>query len=310
MVFDGAIAGSAFLAYFAIFSQVIPPFKQLSQAFPMVQRGAAGMDRYEAILSADNKIVEQANAQSISGIHTGIQFKQVRFAYQNDPVVDAISFDIPKHSKVALVGSSGSGKSTLADLLPRFYDVDTGSIEIDGINIKSYKLSDLRQLMGIVSQEAVLFNDSISNNILFGKTNHTKQEIEAAAKLANAYDFIMATEHGFDTIIGERGSKLSGGQRQRIAIARALLHNPPILILDEATSALDNESEKLVQQALDQLRTGRTTLVIAHRLSTVQDADEIIVLDKGRIVERGKHQALLEAKGYYFKLHNMTQTLG
>jgi ABC-type branched-subunit amino acid transport system ATPase component len=211
---------------------------------------------------------------------------------------------------VALVGSSGSGKSTLADLLPRFYDVDSGAIEIDGINIKSYKLADLRQLMGIVSQEAILFNDTITNNILFGKTNHTKQEIEAAAKLANAYDFIMATENGFDTVIGERGSKLSGGQRQRIAIARALLHNPPILILDEATSALDNESEKLVQQALDYLRSGRTTLVIAHRLSTIQDADDIIVLDKGRIVERGKHNDLLASKGYYYRLHNMTQSIG
>ncbi|MEN9738488.1 MAG: hypothetical protein RLZZ318_521 [Bacteroidota bacterium] len=310
MVFDGAIAGSAFLAYFAIFSQVIPPFKQLSQAFPMVQRGAAGMDRYEAILQADNKIEEQAHPLAIHQLNKGISFKQVRFSYQAEPVVDDISFDIPLHSKVALVGSSGSGKSTLADLLPRFYDVDSGAIEIDGINIKSYKLADLRQLMGIVSQEAILFNDTITNNILFGKTNHTKQEIEAAAKLANAYDFIMATENGFDTVIGERGSKLSGGQRQRIAIARALLHNPPILILDEATSALDNESEKLVQQALDYLRSGRTTLVIAHRLSTIQDADDIIVLDKGRIVERGKHNDLLASKGYYYRLHNMTQSIG
>ena len=192
----------------------------------------------------------------------------------------------------------------MADLLPRFYDVAEGAIEIDGVDIRDYKIDDLRSLMGIVTQEAILFNDSISNNILFGQTGHTMQEVEEAAKLANAYEFIMATEHGFETVIGERGSKLSGGQRQRLAIARALLRNPPILILDEATSALDNESEKLVQQALDRLRQGRTTLVIAHRLSTIQDADEIIVMDKGRIVERGHHQELLSKQGYYYKLHS------
>lgn len=305
MVFDAQIAGSAFLAYFAIFSQVIPPFKQLSQAFPMVQRGAAGMDRYEEILNTDIKIIEKENALSIKELNTGIAYKNISFSYKTENVLEAISFDIPKNKKVALVGSSGSGKSTLADLLPRFYDVANGSIEIDGVDIRNYKIDDLRSLMGIVTQEAILFNDSISNNILFGQTGHTMQEVEEAAKLANAYEFIMATENGFDTVIGERGSKLSGGQRQRLAIARALLRNPPILILDEATSALDNESEKLVQQALDRLRQGRTTLVIAHRLSTIQDADEIIVMDKGRIVERGHHQELLSKQGYYFKLHNM-----
>jgi subfamily B ATP-binding cassette protein MsbA len=304
MVFNGEIAGSAFLAYFAIFSQVIPPFKQLSQAFPMVQRGAAGMDRYEEILNTDIKIIEKANPVSISELRTGISYKNISFAYKTEKVLDGVSFELPKNKKVALVGSSGSGKSTLADLLPRFYDVAEGAIEIDGRDIRDYKIDDLRSLMGIVTQEAILFNDSISNNILFGQTGHTMQEIEEAAKLANAYEFIMATEHGFDTVIGERGSKLSGGQRQRLAIARALLRNPPILILDEATSALDNESEKLVQQALDHLRQGRTTLVIAHRLSTIQDADEIIVMDKGRIVERGHHQELLSKQGYYYKLHN------
>ena len=304
MVFNGEIAGSAFLAYFAIFSQVIPPFKQLSQAFPMVQRGAAGMDRYEEILNTDIKIIEKANPVSISELRTGISYKNISFAYKTEKVLDGVSFELPKNKKVALVGSSGSGKSTLADLLPRFYDVAEGAIEIDGRDIREYKIDDLRSLMGIVTQEAILFNDSISNNILFGQTGHTMQEIEEAAKLANAYEFIMATEHGFDTVIGERGSKLSGGQRQRLAIARALLRNPPILILDEATSALDNESEKLVQQALDHLRQGRTTLVIAHRLSTIQDADEIIVMDKGRIVERGHHQELLSKQGYYYKLHN------
>jgi ATP-binding cassette, subfamily B, bacterial MsbA len=304
MVFNGEIAGSAFLAYFAIFSQVIPPFKQLSQAFPMVQRGAAGMDRYEEILNTDIKIIEKANPVSISELKSGISYKNISFAYKTEKVLDGVSFELPKNKKVALVGSSGSGKSTLADLLPRFYDVAEGAIEIDGRDIREYKIDDLRSLMGIVTQEAILFNDSISNNILFGQTGHTMQEIEEAAKLANAYEFIMATEHGFDTVIGERGSKLSGGQRQRLAIARALLRNPPILILDEATSALDNESEKLVQQALDHLRQGRTTLVIAHRLSTIQDADEIIVMDKGRIVERGHHQELLTKQGYYYKLHN------
>ena len=304
MVFNGDIAGSAFLAYFAIFSQVIPPFKQLSQAFPMVQRGAAGMDRYEEILNTDIKIIEKANPISISDLTSGISYKNISFAYKTEKVLDGVSFELPKNKKVALVGSSGSGKSTLADLLPRFYDVAEGAIEIDGRDIREYKIDDLRSLMGIVTQEAILFNDSISNNILFGQTGHTMQEIEEAAKLANAYEFIMATEHGFDTVIGERGSKLSGGQRQRLAIARALLRNPPILILDEATSALDNESEKLVQQALDRLRQGRTTLVIAHRLSTIQDADEIIVMDKGRIVERGHHQELLAKQGYYYKLHN------
>lgn len=304
MVFNGEIAGSAFLAYFAIFSQVIPPFKQLSQAFPMVQRGAAGMDRYEEILNTDIKIIEKANPVSISELKSGISYKNISFAYKTEKVLDGVSFELPRNKKVALVGSSGSGKSTLADLLPRFYDVAVGAIEIDGRDIREYKIDDLRSLMGIVTQEAILFNDSISNNILFGQTGHTMQEIEEAAKLANAYEFIMATEHGFDTVIGERGSKLSGGQRQRLAIARALLRNPPILILDEATSALDNESEKLVQQALDRLRQGRTTLVIAHRLSTIQDADEIIVMDKGRIVERGHHQELLSKQGYYYKLHN------
>jgi subfamily B ATP-binding cassette protein MsbA len=304
MVFDLQIAGSAFLAYFAIFSQVIPPFKQLSQAYPMVQRGAAGMDRYEEILNTDNKIIEIENPLSIQDFQSVIQYKNISFAYNKELVLSDVSFELNKNKKIALVGSSGSGKSTLADLLPRFYDVKEGSIEIDGIDIRKYKLDDLRSLMGIVTQEAILFNDTIANNILFGQEGHTMQEIEEAAKLANAYEFIINTELGFDTVIGERGSKLSGGQRQRLAIARALLRNPPILILDEATSALDNESEKLVQQALDNLKEGRTTLVIAHRLSTIQDADEIIVLDKGRIVERGKHQDLLNLKGYYFKLNS------
>jgi subfamily B ATP-binding cassette protein MsbA len=304
MVFDGEIAGSAFLAYFAIFSQVIPPFKQLSQAFPMIQRGAASMDRYEEILHADIKIIEKENALPIHEFSRQIDYSNISFSYGKDLVLDNVSFSIPKNKKIALVGASGSGKSTLADLLPRFYDVFAGSISIDGVNIRDFKVDDLRSLMGIVTQEAILFNDTIANNIIFGQTGVSMAEVENAARLANATDFIKASENGFDTVIGERGSKLSGGQRQRLAIARALLRNPQILILDEATSALDNESEKLVQQALDNLRQGRTTLVIAHRLTTIQDADEIIVLDKGKIVEQGTHDTLLGNKGYYYKLYH------
>jgi subfamily B ATP-binding cassette protein MsbA len=304
MVFDGEIAGSAFLAYFAIFSQVIPPFKQLSQAFPMIQRGAASMDRYEEILNADIRIVEKENALPIREFSKNIEYANISFSYGKELVLDNVSFSIPKNKKIALVGASGSGKSTLADLLPRFYDVFAGSITIDGVNIRDLKVDDLRSLMGIVTQEAILFNDTIANNIIFGQAGVSMAEVENAARLANAVDFIKASENGFDTVIGERGSKLSGGQRQRLAIARALLRNPQILILDEATSALDNESEKLVQQALDNLRQGRTTLVIAHRLTTIQDADQIIVLDKGRIVEQGTHDFLLANKGYYYKLYH------
>ncbi|MCC6819040.1 MAG: ATP-binding cassette domain-containing protein, partial [Bacteroidia bacterium] len=228
----------------------------------------------------------------------------ISFSYNsNGKVLHNVSFEIPKNKKVALVGASGSGKSTLADLLPRFYDMDEGTIKIDGVDIRNYKLNDLRSLMGIVTQEAILFNDTIKNNILFGQEGKSLEDIKHAAKLANALEFIEKTENGFDTVIGERGSKLSGGQRQRLAIARALLRNPEILILDEATSALDNESEKLVQQALDNLREGRTTLVIAHRLTTIQDSDEIIVLNRGHIVERGNHAELLGRKGHYFRLY-------
>ncbi len=304
MVFDGEIKGSAFLAYFAIFSQVIPPFKQLSQAFPMVQRGAAGMDRYEEILKSDIKIYEKKDARELNRIEKGISYEQINFSYNaGGQVLHNVSFEIPKNKKVALVGASGSGKSTLADLLPRFYDCESGCIKIDDIDIREFKLKDLRSMMGIVTQEAILFNDTIANNILFGQEGKTMQDIIEAARLANALEFIEKTENGFETVIGERGSKLSGGQRQRLAIARALLKNPEILILDEATSALDNESEKLVQQALDNLREGRTTLVIAHRLTTIQDADEIIVLDRGHIVERGTHDTLLDRKGHYYRLY-------
>jgi ATP-binding cassette, subfamily B, bacterial MsbA len=309
MVFNEQLTGSAFLAYFAIFSQVIPPFKQLSNAFPMVQRGAVSMDRYEEILKADIKIAEPENPNDFQQFNNTIEFNNVSFSYGTEEVVKQVSFSIPKNKKIALVGSSGSGKSTLADLLPRFYDVSKGEITIDGVNIKEISTEQLRSLMGIVTQEAILFNDTIANNIKFGLENVSQAQLEAACKMANALDFINETEHQFETVIGERGSKLSGGQRQRIAIARALLRNPQILILDEATSALDNESEKLVQEALDHLKEGRTSLVIAHRLSTIKDADEIIVLKQGEIIERGNHHQLIAQEGVYYKLSKMTDTI-
>ena len=309
MVFNEQLTGSTFLAYFAIFSQVIPPFKQLSNAFPMLQRGAVSMDRYEEILKADIKIAEPDNPTDFQQFNNTIEFNNVSFSYGTEEVVKQVSFSIPKNKKIALVGSSGSGKSTLADLLPRFYDVSKGEITIDGVNIKEISTEQLRSLMGIVTQEAILFNDTIANNIKFGLENVSQAQLEAACKMANALDFINETEHQFETVIGERGSKLSGGQRQRIAIARALLRNPQILILDEATSALDNESEKLVQEALDHLKEGRTSLVIAHRLSTIKDADEIIVLKQGEIIERGNHHQLIAKEGIYYKLSKMTDTI-
>ncbi len=307
MVFDEQLTGSAFLAYFAIFSQVIPPFKQLSNAFPMVQRGAVSMDRYEEVLNADIKIPEPENPVIVEQFNHSIEFNNVSFSYGKEEVVKQVSFSIPKNKKIALVGSSGSGKSTLADLLPRFYDVTKGEITIDGVNVKDISTQQLRSLMGIVTQEAILFNDTIANNIKFGLDNVSQAQLEAACKMANALDFINETEHQFETVIGERGSKLSGGQRQRIAIARALLRNPQILILDEATSALDNESERLVQEALEHLKEGRTSLVIAHRLSTIKDADEIIVLKHGKIIERGNHYDLMTQEGVYYNLSRMTE---
>jgi len=307
MVFDEQLTGSAFLAYFAIFSQVIPPFKQLSNAFPMVQRGAVSMDRYEEILNADIKIPEPENPVIVEQFSNSIEFNNVSFSYGKEEVVKQVSFSIPKNKKIALVGSSGSGKSTLADLLPRFYDVTKGEITIDGVNVKDISTQQLRSLMGIVTQEAILFNDTIANNIKFGLDNISQAQLEAACKMANALDFINETEYQFETVIGERGSKLSGGQRQRIAIARALLRNPQILILDEATSALDNESERLVQEALEHLKEGRTSLVIAHRLSTIKDADEIIVLKHGKIIERGNHYDLMTREGVYYNLSRMTE---
>ena len=302
---DVSMLPQTFIAYLVIFSQIITPSKNFSTAFYNIQRGLASVDRIEAILDADVTITEKPNAKSKDNFESAVEYKNLNFKYIEDYVLKNINLKVEKGKTVALVGQSGSGKSTMVDLLPRFYDVKEGEISIDGINIQDLKVKDLRDMMGIVSQESILFNDTIYNNIAFGMEDATEEEIIAAAKVANAHEFILQTENGYQTNIGDRGSKLSGGQRQRISIARAVLKNPPILILDEATSALDTESEKLVQDALFKLMENRTSIVIAHRLSTVRDADEICVLHEGEIVERGKHNELLEKKGVYKKLHDL-----
>ena len=263
------------------------------------------MERIDVILNADNPIKSPENPKMLKGKNGTISYKNVKFRYQNDWVIDDVSLDIEYGKTVALVGQSGSGKSTMADLLPRFYDVNEGCITIDGVDIRELNVSDLRGLMGNVNQEAILFNDSFYNNITFGVENATMEQVIDAAKVANAYDFIIASEDGFNTNIGDRGCKLSGGQRQRISIARAILKNPPILILDEATSALDTESERLVQEALDRLMKNRTTIVIAHRLSTIKNADMICVMHEGKIVERGTHDELIALNHYYKRLVDM-----
>jgi subfamily B ATP-binding cassette protein MsbA len=300
-----ALSPDTFIAYLAIFSQVINPAKSLSQAVYNIQKGMSSMDRINNILHAEERITDKENALSIKEFKESIEFRNVSFAYENEPVLRNINLTIQKGKTIALVGQSGSGKSTLVDLLPRFYDVSEGDICIDGMSVADLKIKDLRGLMGNVNQESILFNDSFYNNIAFGVANATKEEVIAAAKVANAHDFIMATEEGYDTNIGDRGGKLSGGQRQRISIARAVLKNPPIMILDEATSALDTESEHLVQEALTNLMKNRTSVVIAHRLSTIKHADEICVLHEGEIVERGSHDELLEKGGYYKKLYEL-----
>ncbi len=294
-----------FIAYLVIFSQIIQPAKELSTVYYNLQKGAASVDRVSDILDAKVTITEKPNAKPIKNFNDKIEYKNLSFKYIEDYVLKDINLTIEKGKKIALVGQSGSGKSTLVDLLPRFYDIIEGEIKIDGHNIQDLKIKDLRNLMGIVSQESILFNDTIANNISFGMENATQDEIIEAAKVANAHDFILQTEHGYETNIGDRGTKLSGGQRQRISIARAVLKNPPIMILDEATSALDTESEKLVQDALFKLMENRTSIVIAHRLSTVRDADEICVLQEGKIIERGKHDLLIEKNGVYKKLHDL-----
>ncbi|MDH6305576.1 subfamily B ATP-binding cassette protein MsbA [Parabacteroides sp. PH5-13] len=301
---NSPIDASTFIYYLVIFYSMINPAKDLSKASYSIQKGLASMDRIDKILMAESNIVDPADPKKIA-LTKQINYKDVWFKYQNDWVLKGISLQIPKGTTVALVGQSGSGKSTLVDLLPRFYDVDKGSIKIDETDIREATLCDLRGLMGNVNQEAILFNDTFFNNIAFGVEDATLEQVQEAAKIANAHEFILASEEGYDTNIGDRGSKLSGGQRQRISIARAILKNPPILILDEATSALDTESERLVQQALENLMKNRTTIVIAHRLSTIRNADEICVMHEGEIVERGRHEELFSLNGYYKKLCDM-----
>lgn len=302
-----SLSGPIFIYYLVMLYSVINPLKDFSKAGYSIPKGLASMERIDKILQAENTIKEAAQPRHIATFEHQIEFRHVWFAYGDKWVLKDINLVIPKGKTIALVGQSGSGKSTLVDLIPRYYDAQQGEVLIDGINVKDLGIHDLRQLIGNVNQEAILFNDTFRNNISFGVDNATQEQIEEAARIANAYDFITASEQGFDTSIGDRGGRLSGGQRQRVSIARAILKNPPILILDEATSALDTESERLVQDALERLMKTRTTVAIAHRLSTIKNADEICVLHEGEIVERGTHEALLSTDGYYKKLHDMQQ---
>lgn len=299
------LSGPTFIYYLVMLYSIINPLKDFSKASYNIPKGLASMERVDKILKAENTIKEPANPKHIASFEHQIEFRHVSFRYGEQWVLKDINLVIEKGKTVALVGQSGSGKSTLVDLIPRYYDVQEGEVLIDGINIKELGIHDLRQLIGNVNQEAILFNDSFYGNITFGVDSATREQVEQVAHIANAHEFIMQTEHGYDTNIGDRGGRLSGGQRQRVSIARAILKNPPILILDEATSALDTESERLVQDALERLMKTRTTVAIAHRLSTIKNADEICVLHEGEIVERGTHEELLEKGGYYRKLHEM-----
>lgn len=298
----GNIQAADFVTYIVVFSQIISPAKSFSQGYYSIQKGIASAERIFEILDADEVIVEKDKALHVSEFKDSIEYRDVHFGYGKDEVIKGINLKIRKGQLVALVGESGGGKSTLVDLLPRFYDVCSGNIFIDGVDIRDYKIDDLRGLMGVVSQESILFNDTVFNNIAFGMNGASREAVIEAAKVANAHDFIMNMEHGYDTYIGDRGMNLSGGQRQRLSIARAVLKNPPILILDEATSSLDTESERLVQEALSKVMSQRTSVVVAHRLSTIQFADEIVVVQKGEIVERGKHDELISQGGVYKKL--------
>ena len=305
---NASIDAPTFIFYMVILYSVINPLKDFAKAGYNIPKGLASMERVDKILKAENKIKEISNPKPLKGLNDKIEFKDITFSYDGKrEVLKHVNLTVPKGQTIALVGQSGSGKSTLVDLLPRYHDVQEGDITIDGTSIRDVRIADLRSLIGNVNQEAILFNDTFFNNIAFGVENATMEQVIEAAKIANAHDFIMEKPEGYNMNIGDRGGKLSGGQRQRISIARAILKNPPILILDEATSALDTESERLVQEALERLMKTRTTIAIAHRLSTIKNADEICVLYEGEIVERGKHEELIELNGYYKRLHDMQQ---
>lgn len=302
---DSTLAPESFLGFLAVFSMIIQPAKNFSNGITALQKGSASAERIFTVIDTEPQIKNKPNAKILPSFEQNIEFRNVGFAYDKEPVLKNINLKISKGQTVALVGPSGGGKSTLADLVPRFYDPTEGDVLMDGISIRDYDLDSLRKVMGVVTQESILFNDTIYNNIAFGMPGISAEAVEQAAKIANAHEFILQTENGYQTMIGERGSKLSGGQRQRISIARAVLKNPPVLILDEATSALDSESEKLVQEALFNLMKNRTSLVIAHRLSTIQHADEIIVIQEGQILERGTHEELIRLQGLYWKLNSI-----
>jgi subfamily B ATP-binding cassette protein MsbA len=307
---NGELEASSFITYIVVFSQILSPAKSISNSFATLQRGLSAGDRIFEIIDQEPEIREKENALPVKELNNEISFRRVSFRYEKEPILDGLSFNLKKGEMLALAGPSGGGKSTTIDLLVRFFDPAEGGIFLDGTDIRDLKMADYRSLFGMVGQETILFNDTIFNNIAFGNPQASKEKVEEAARIAHAHDFIMQTENGYQTIIGDRGGRLSGGQRQRLSIARAILRNPQILILDEATSALDTESEKLVQDALSRLMKNRTSIVIAHRLSTIQHADKILVLDKGRIVEEGTHSSLCEAGGLYRKLVDLQKVGG